>query len=80
MDIKQFCENVAKEQFARRKKLDSADERLQLIKVLLDYLDKTQNDLCIMTELLRDLEKYEREEQFKQDAAIDDMYQREEWK
>jgi len=79
MVLKQFCEKAAREQFAT-KKLDSANERLELIKVLIEKLEKAQHDISTMTELLHDLERYEIKEDQKIDNMLVDMEQREGWK
>lgn len=80
MDLKEYCVGVAREQFGSIGKIDSAHERLELIKSLIRNIEKAQNDMRAMTELLQRLEKYELQEDQKLDTMLNDMEQREGWK
>lgn len=61
MDLKKYCVNVAMEQFGKSRQLETPEERLRLINDILLRIEKTQNDLCVMTGLLQELFFHERE-------------------
>ena len=80
MDLKDFCTNVALEQFSKSKKLQSASERLELIKKITRRLEQAQDDMTLMMQLLQDLERYELDEEKKLNTMLIDLEEREGWK
>lgn len=61
-------------------KLSNHEQRIIMLRRILEALDQVRNTLAIMTDLLQDLEQYERLDLEKKDRAVEDMYHREGWK